>query len=186
MKDLTGGDKLRGRFLYERGFEFEPVGKLFIVGNHRPVIRGTDEGVWRRVRLIGFNERFDGDKCDRTLPDKLKAEAPGILNWLIRGCLLWQKEGLEMPEAIASAVEDYRNDEDRLADFIDERTTEDFLSDGVKHADVYTAYKSHAEATGNRYPLTSRKLVQALRDRKWRDKRTSEAKVVWQGVRLVR
>jgi len=81
IKELTGGESMRGRHLFENAFTFLPVGKLWIVGNHKPVIKGTDDGVWRRPRLIHFTQKFEGASADRTLPDKLAAEASGILNW---------------------------------------------------------------------------------------------------------
>ncbi|MFZ4774801.1 MAG: DNA primase family protein [Terrimicrobiaceae bacterium] len=94
IKTITGGDSVEGAHIYERGFKFRPLCKIWISGNHRPDITGTDDGIWRRVRPVPFLEKFDGDKADRGLGEKLKAEASGILNWLIQGCLLWRAEGL--------------------------------------------------------------------------------------------
>ena len=104
IKDLTGGDSLRAEHKYERAFSFRPVAKLWIYGNHKPTIRGTDCGIWRRVRLIPFTEKFEGVNDDPCLGEKLCQEAPGILNWAIEGCLLWQSEGLRPPEIVQSAV----------------------------------------------------------------------------------
>ena len=124
IKDVTGSDSLRAEHKYERAFSFRAVGKLWICGNHKPTIRGTDGGIWRRVRLIPFTEKFEGSRDDHSLGEKLRAEAPGILNWTVRGCLLWQREGLIPPKAVAAAVADYRAEEDTLADFLDECTDE--------------------------------------------------------------
>lgn len=182
IKDLSGGDAMRGRNLYENAFTFLPVGKLWIVGNHKPTIRGTDGGIWRRVRLIPFTQKFEGDADDRQLPDKLAAEASGILNWAVRGCLLWQREGLEMPDVIRAAVDEYKRDEDRLADFIEDTVTES-RAESIKHADLFKAYQRHCEDHGNR-PWTSRALAKALRERGWRSESTWESKCVWVGYAL--
>jgi putative DNA primase/helicase len=99
IKDLTGGDCLRAEHKYERAFTFVPCCKLWIAGNHKPTIRGTDTGIWRRVRLIPFKCKFEGAEEDKALGEKLRAEASGILNLLVGGCLLWQKEGLDPPRS---------------------------------------------------------------------------------------
>jgi putative DNA primase/helicase len=183
IKDLSGGDNMRGRHLYEGGFDFAPVGKLWIMGNHKPTIRGTDYGLWRRVRLIPFTQKFEGDKDDRQLEDKLAVEASGILNWCVRGCLLWQKEGLEMPDAIRAAVDEYKRDEDRLADFLEDCVSES-CGGALDHADLFKAYQRHCEDNGNRFPLTSRSLAKALQDREWRRTRSKSSKCVWLGYAL--
>jgi putative DNA primase/helicase len=182
IKDLSGGDAMRGRNLYENAFTFLPVGKLWIVGNHKPTIRGTDGGIWRRVRLVPFSQTFEGAADDRQLPDKLAAEASGILNWCVRGCLLWQQEGLEMPDVIREAVNEYQRDEDKLADFIEDTVTA-CRAGTIKHADLFKAYQRHCEEHGNR-PWTSRALAKALRERRWRSESTWESKCVWQGFSL--
>lgn len=182
IKDLSGGDAMRGRNLYENAFTFLPVGKLWIVGNHKPTIRGTDGGIWRRVRLIPFTQKFEGDADDRLLPDKLAAEASGILNWAVRGCLLWQAEGLEMPEVVRAAVDEYKRDEDRLGDFIEDAVVE-VRGGGIKHAELYRAYTQHCEECGN-HKWTSRALIKALRERDWVSGSTWDSKVVWKGFSL--
>jgi putative DNA primase/helicase len=183
IKDLTGGESMRGRNLYENAFTFMPAGKLWVVGNHKPAIRGTDDGIWRRVRLIPFTQKFEGDAADRQLPEKLAAEASGILNWCVRGCLLWQKEGLEMPTVIRAAVDEYKRDEDRLADFLEDCVSES-CGGTLDHADLFKAYQRHCEDNGNRYPLTSRSLAKALQDREWRRTRSKSSKCVWLGYAL--
>jgi P4 family phage/plasmid primase-like protien len=182
IKDLSGGDAMRGRNLYENAFTFLPVGKLWIVGNHKPTIRGTDGGIWRRVRLIPFTQKFEGDSDDRQLPDKLAAEASGIFNWAVRGCLLWQQEGLEMPDVIREAVNEYQRGEDKLADFIEDTATA-CRAGTIKHADLFKAYQRHCEDHGNR-PWTSRALAKALRERGWRSESTWESKCVWVGYAI--
>ena len=120
VKDLTGGDRITARFLRKEFFEFNPTFKLWMYGNHKPTIRGTDEGIWRRVRLIPFTVTIPEGQRDPQLVDKLKAELPGILAWAVQGCLEWQREGLGMPEAVKAATANYRAEQDMLAAFLDE------------------------------------------------------------------
>ena len=94
VKGMTGGDKLSARFLNKEFFSFTPQLKLFIGTNHKPTIKGTDHGMWRRVRCIPFEVVIPDAEQDKTLLDRLRMEFPGILNWLIQGCLAWQRDGL--------------------------------------------------------------------------------------------
>jgi len=94
--------------------------KLFLSTNHRPEIRGRDQGIWRRVKLIPFDVVIPDAQQDHALIDKLQAEGPGILRWAVEGCLLWQKEGLEPPNAVKDATKDYRSEMDVISEFIDE------------------------------------------------------------------
>ena len=107
---LTGGDSIPARRMREDYWSFDPTHKLVIVSNHKPDVHGTDHGIWRRIALVPFSVRFwdeqkgeDGPpalKADKTRKDRLKAEAEGILAWLVQGCLKWQRTGLAMPDAV--------------------------------------------------------------------------------------
>jgi putative DNA primase/helicase len=97
LKDLTGGDTLSARFLHQEFFDFRPTHKLVIRGNHKPAIHGTDEGIWRRLRLVPFTVQIPTEEQDRDLLVKLRAELPGILRWAVEGCLDWQRNGLKPP-----------------------------------------------------------------------------------------
>ncbi|MCZ6625864.1 MAG: phage/plasmid primase, P4 family, partial [Deltaproteobacteria bacterium] len=97
VKQITGGDPIKGRFMNKDFFEFMPTHKIFMAVNHKPVIRGTDSAIWRRIRLVPFTVTFPEDEQDKKLPEKLKAELPGIFNWTVQGCLAWQREGLGIP-----------------------------------------------------------------------------------------
>ena len=94
LKQIVGGDEVVAREMYASEFVFRPKLKLFIAGNHLPVIRGDDDGIWRRVQFIPFVRTIPEAERDKHLIDKLVAELPGILNWAIQGCLTWQKVGL--------------------------------------------------------------------------------------------
>lgn len=121
IKSLTSGiEKIVARFLYGNEFEFVPIFKIFMATNHRPVIRGTDNGIWRRIKIIPFNVTFTKDKQDKELIYKLKREIPQILNWLVEGCILWQKEGINNPKAIDDSIKEYRSEMDLIQRWIDE------------------------------------------------------------------
>jgi putative DNA primase/helicase len=121
VKQLTGGDQLTARRMKEDFWSFAPRFKLWVAGNHRPRIIGTDEGIWRRVLLIPFDVVIPIEERDHHLAAKLRAELSGILRWAIDGALLWQKHGLAPPQQVLAASAEYRESQDRLADFLADR-----------------------------------------------------------------
>ncbi|MGE6551282.1 phage/plasmid primase, P4 family [Bacillus mycoides] len=123
VKQITGGEKMSARFLRQEYFEFTPEFKVFFTTNHKPIVKGSDEGIWRRIMLIPFTITIPKDKIDYDLPDKLAKEMPGVLRWAVEGCMKWQTEGLRAPEAVKAATAEYREDMDILAPFIDENCT---------------------------------------------------------------
>lgn len=121
IKGLTGGDALQVRELYGMPFTFVPRFKLWLAVNNRPEVPESTVGIWRRIRLIPFEANFPEGKADKDLPDKLRTEATGILNWLLAGVALWVKEGLgETPDAVREATNDYHDHEDEYALFFSE------------------------------------------------------------------
>lgn len=120
IKSLTGKDKITAKFLYKEFFDFKPTFKIFLATNNKPNIRGTDEGIWRRIRMIPFELVIDDSKDNRTLSDDLKKEASGILNWMIEGYRLYKQEGLLPPEEVHQATKLYREEEDDIGQFIED------------------------------------------------------------------
>ncbi|MED3036038.1 DNA primase [Bacillus thuringiensis] len=120
VKQITGGEPVLARFLRQEFFEFIPEFKVFFTTNHKPIIGGLDEGIWRRVKLIPFNLSLPAHKRDKRLPEKLSLEMPGILNWAIEGCMKWQQDGLKEPKVVSEATGKYKDDMDILAPFLDE------------------------------------------------------------------
>ena len=118
VKQMTGGDFLKGRPLYGKWVEFALIAKLFLATNSLPQINNSDYGIWRRINTIPFNRTFRPEEQDRDLSKKLKAEMSGILNWVIDGCLAWQKEGLNPPKAVLDEVAEYQNAMDTVTQFI--------------------------------------------------------------------
>ncbi|HZX21284.1 MAG TPA: phage/plasmid primase, P4 family, partial [Clostridia bacterium] len=122
LKQLTGGDTVTARHLYGREFEFEAEFKLWMSTNHKPIIRGRDLGIWRRMHLIPFTVEIPDVQVDKNLKYKLKKELTGILNWAVDGCIRWQKEGLGMPEAVEDAVREYKSEMDVITAFLEDCT----------------------------------------------------------------
>ena len=121
IKTMTSGiGKIVARFLYGNEFEFTPIMKIFMASNYKPVIRGTDHGIWRRIKVIPFNKVIPDEKQDKDLKFKLMKEMPQILGWLIKGCLLWQKVGLNEPEVLKDAQHEYRSEMDVVQKWVDE------------------------------------------------------------------
>jgi putative DNA primase/helicase len=120
VKQLTGGDSFRGRNPYERTWEFKPTHKVVLITNHKPRVKATDHAFWRRIKLVLFGVTIPDHQQDKRLPEKLKAEARGILAWMVRGCLDWQRHGLGEPESVTMATKAYRDAEDVIAQFVSE------------------------------------------------------------------
>jgi putative DNA primase/helicase len=121
VKEMASGEPMTVRHLNQGFFEFRPVFKAIISTNHRPVIRGTDHGIWRRIRLVPFAVQIQNDQIDRNLEAKLLAEAPGILQWMLTGAEEWFAGGLRPPAKAVAAVEAYRADEDPVGEFLKSR-----------------------------------------------------------------
>jgi putative DNA primase/helicase len=166
IKDLTGGDKIVARFLHKEYFEFNATFKLWMYGNHKPVIRGSDEGIWRRIRLVPFTVIIPEPEQDKRLAEKLRAELPGILAWAVRGCQAWQGEGLQAPAIVSQATQSYREEQDLLAAFLEECCLVGELY-RVTASDLYDAYKKWAVEAGE-ISKSQRYFSQAMAERGYR------------------
>ena len=142
IKQLTGSDKIRARKMRQDFYEFEPTHKLIIAANHRPIIKGNDEGIWRRVLRLPWLRKIE--KKDPFFLDKLKAEAPGILRKLVEGCQQWQQDGLCPPAAVQMATAEYREEMDLLAEFLED-CCEVAESLTVKKKTLYLTYTDWCE-----------------------------------------
>jgi putative DNA primase/helicase len=172
VKSMTGGDKIRARRLYRDHYEFTPRFKLFVAANHKPVIRGTDHAIWRRIRLIPFGVTIPDDRQDRDLARKLRTEWSGILNWLVRGCLEWQRLGLRPPAAVADATSAYRAEMDNVGRFIEE-ACETSPGASCMAGNLYDAYARWCENNGVA-PSNSKAFGNDLDERGFRCRRRSE------------
>ena len=182
VKGLTGGDKISARKMRQEFFSFVPQFKLFIGTNHKPTIKGTDHAMWRRVRCIPFTVTIPDKKQDKGLPEKLRAEFSGILNWLIKGCLAWHRNGLGAPLEVKEATESYREESDVLGTFIDERCIENPKATCTKKY-LYACYKQWCLDSGERFPLTMRTFGKAMKERGFTDTRLGDARTKgWAGI----
>jgi putative DNA primase/helicase len=154
LKQLTGDDTVTARKLYSEEFEFKPEFKLWMATNHKPIIRGTDTGIWRRIHMIPFTVAIPEEKVDKTLTHKLKAEMTAIFKWCIDGCILWQKEGLKMPKSVLDSVKQYRREMDVISAFIEENCINE---GGVQSSVLYAAYAKWAD-TNNEYCMSATKF----------------------------
>jgi putative DNA primase/helicase len=147
VKELTGQDPIRARFLYGENFQFVPQFKLFLATNNKPAIRDQTNAIWRRLKLVKFSRDYK-DNPDGELPHKLMAEAKGILAWLVRGCLDWQRHGdLNEPDEVKEATAEYRAEMDRLREFLEACCV---IGPGfsVSAGDLYVAYDTWAKDSG--------------------------------------
>ena len=181
IKQITGGDKVTARFLYAEEFEYTPKFKIWVSTNHKPIIRGTDDGIWRRLVLIPFDVQIPEEKVDKDLKYKLLREAPAILNWMAEGAYMWMREGLELPEKLKDAGQTYRTEMDVVEQFIQEKCkrAEDVRETGKA---LYEEYKKWADEN-NEYKMDKNKFGKKLKE-KFRSKRMTNG-VNYLGVELV-
>ena len=142
LKNLTGGDEVRARQPREQFINFSPTHTLWMFGNHKPRITGTDEGIWRRIKLIPFEYKIPDEevKDQSVIFKEFELEFPGILNWAIEGYRKYQDEGDEEPKVVHDAIKEYRSDSDTLGRFMEECCTNSDSSVSTK--DLYKAYES--------------------------------------------
>jgi putative DNA primase/helicase len=149
IKQMTGGDPITARFMRQDFFTFTPQFKLMIVGNHKPVLKNVDEAARRRFLIVPFERKPENP--DRELEEKLKAEAPGVLRWMINGCLDWQANGLVKPPSVLAATEEYFSDQDLFAHWLaDECDCEPGNTNKSETSGrLFKSWKEYAVAAGN-------------------------------------
>jgi putative DNA primase/helicase len=145
---LTGGDRVKARFMRQDLFEFTPQMKLMISGNHKPALRSIDEATRRRFNLIPFTVTIPEHERDQELGEKLKDEWPGILRWMVEGCLAWQREGLNPPQAVTAATAAYLEAQDSMAAWLDECCDLD-PNAWERSLDLFVSWKIWAERGGH-------------------------------------
>jgi putative DNA primase/helicase len=163
IKQLTGGDPVKARFMRQDEFTFKPTFKLGIAGNSAPRLRAVDEAIRRRFHLIPFTVTIPPQGSDSDMTEKLKAEWPGILQWLVEGCLEWQRNGLRPPRAVLKATAAYLEAEDAIAAWIEDRCERD-PSAWESSTILYASWTSWAEQAGE-HRATMRRFAQTLQSR---------------------
>lgn len=181
VKAVTGGDLITARFLYGEFFSYRPQFKIWLAMNHKPVIRGTDRGIWRRLQLIPFMQNFEGRE-DKTLRDTLRDELPGILNWALDGLRAWQRDGLGTCAAVTQATREYQEESDQVGRWLSDNTAQGRTHSAVAAA-AYANYVQWCEANGER-PFSQTMWGRRLGERGYIRERTSRA-WSWVGFGLV-
>jgi putative DNA primase/helicase len=181
IKALTGDAVLTGRFMRMDYFEFRRTHKLLVSGNHRPAIRTVDDAMRRRIALIPFRAKFTGDTVIHDMPERLRAEAPAILAWAIRGFLEWQSAGLQPPKTVIAATEDYLTGQDTLGLWLDERCDATDPSAETQSSTLYASYKAWKEGRGER-PLSHTRFSGQVEGRFRKDRRGGVVR--FQGITL--
>ena len=185
VKDLTGGDAMTARYLFSNPFTFSPTHKLWLFGNHKPKVSGTDWGFWRRIRVIPFNVTIP-EKSRRPMSKVLASfneELPGILTWAVGGCLLWQSNGLEMVGIVKDATIEYRTEQDLVQQFLDEKCEmhpENKVDKGV----LFDTWRNWCEDVGEKQAKrrTKKWLTRQMTSRGC--EHTGEGKRMLSGVKL--
>lgn len=185
IKDLTGGDIIAVRRMNENWWDLYPTHKLDCYGNHKPKVTGSDNGIWRRIRLVPWLVTVTEGMKDRDLAQKLRAELPGILAWGVAGCLEWQRNGLAEPPEVLAASAAYRTESDVLGEFLVRHCV---FGDGERCArkDLRKRYETWCEELGH-YTLGARALATRLKQNGVSDgnvRRDGKVCDGWYGVRL--
>jgi putative DNA primase/helicase len=164
LKQLTGGDAITARFMRQDNFTFRPQFKLTITGNYQPTLQSAEPAMQRRLNIVPFTRT--PAKPDKQLEDKLRAEWPAILRWMIEGCLAWQENGLSQPEAVKVATAEYFSEQDLFGQWLDE-CCEVEQGNEYKHektSDLYKSYSTFVKDRGE-FPLTSKAWGGQMRKR---------------------
>jgi putative DNA primase/helicase len=183
VKQLTSRERIRARRMREDSWEFAPSHTVVLSTNHRPEIRGTDIGIWRRIHLVPFSVVIPVAERDKDLANKLRPEWPAILRWAVAGCLDWQRNGLRPPADVRDATDDYRTEQDVLGEWLGERCVTDPDCE-ARAADLYRSYKSWSDGRSEK-PLTQTTFGTRLGDRGFAKGRDSGNRVVYRGVGLL-
>lgn len=185
LKQLTGGSKVTCRFLYGDEFEYTPEFKIWIATNHKPVVRGTDAGIWRRIKLIPFEVNIPKEKVDKNLKRKLKKEFPQILKWAVDGCIKWRTLGISEPQCVLDATKEYKQEMDLLANFVEQCIEIDYeCEEKVPAKDLFRVYIQWAKEN-NEYEMSSKKFFSEI-GKKLPERGRNASGVFFKSIRFVK
>jgi putative DNA primase/helicase len=183
IKQLTGGDPISARFMRCDFFTYQPSFKLMVIGNHEPALRNVDDAARRRFNIVPFTRK--PAVVDKQLENKLRSEWPGILRWMIEGCLEWQKTGLNPPESVKAATASYFDNQDLFSQWLEEKCDPE---PGNEHktatsADLFASWAAYAKAAGDRAG-TRKSFARMLERRRFEPYRTHGGVRAWRGISL--
>lgn len=184
IKQITGGSKVTARFLFGDEFEFTPEFKLWIATNHKPIIKGTDLGIWRRIKLIPFEVNIPKEKVDKNLKFKLREEFPQILAWAVEGAMKWYESGdLKEPAKVTDSVKEYRQEMDLIATFVEQCVEIDYEhGETVSSAQLFSIYRAWAKEH-NEWEMSSNRFGREMA-KKTPEKAKTAKGVVYRKIRL--
>ncbi|MEM9109139.1 MAG: phage/plasmid primase, P4 family [Planctomycetota bacterium] len=179
-KRLTGGDRVKGRPLFKDFIEFDPTFKLAATVNDKPKVPGDDDALYRRMHLVPFIIQIPAEQQDKHLPEKLKREASGILRWAVEGCLEWARDGLQPPQCVVDATEEYRSEMDSVGTFIGDACS---VGKGleIQAGNLYNAYEYWASKSGLD-PMTKTMFGKTIKKRGFKQKRGSKGHRIYLGI----
>lgn len=185
IKDITGGERITARFMRGEWFEFYPEFKVWLGTNNKPVIKGTDNAIWDRLRLIPFTVRISEDqqRPKTELMEGFISEMPGIIAWLVQGCLKWQSDGLGWPSEVMNATNEYRSEMDILAVFLDDCCVIGPTNEVIKK-NIYAEYEKWTEANGER-KISKKMFGKRLTEKGFDSYRGTGGVWKWIGIGLV-
>jgi putative DNA primase/helicase len=168
IKQLTSDDKLTGRFMHQNFFDFTPTHKLIITGNNKPTLRTIDEAIRRRFLLVPFTVKIPPRERDTKLAEKLQAEWPAIMRWMVDGCMQWQRGGLLVPDVVRKATDSYFDDQNTIGQWLEDWAVND-ASAFETTGNLFKNWMVWCVET-NSYPGTEKEFVQELEEscRDWR------------------
>lgn len=176
VKKLTGGDKIRARFMRQDGFEFQPQFKMWLATNYRPAIKDDSFGMWRRIRLIPFDRTFEEHEKDTRLEEKLRQEMPGILVWAVQGVCQAGREPT-LPDCVRAANQDYEAESDALQEFLSECTSR--INSKTPKAELYDVYRQYTDEGCEDFRMFNKRI----KDRGIKEVRIGGARC-WEGIAI--
>ncbi len=184
IKQLSGGDIITAHKMRKDYYDFAPTHKLWLSTNHKPTIRGTDHGIWRRMRMIPFTVSIPDELKDRELANKLKQDYQAVLNWSVIGAMRWAVRGLISPSVVQQATDEYQAEQDTIGQWIEDCVVENKASRISKKV-VYDSYCGWCDENGYKHPMVQRKLADRLTERGYKSVRTARTRM-WEGISLIR
>ncbi len=182
IKQMTGGEKIQARALYQDWFEYTPEFKIVLCTNHKPVIRGEDFAIWRRIRLVPFTVTIPEQDRDKDLPDKLRTELPGILTWIITGAAEWLTSGLGNPTEVQEATADYKSEQSVINNFLESCCVVQ-IDAQVEGGQLFQAFDRWRTNEGQR-KITQTKFGKMLSPLGFEKTRSTAGRTIYRGIGL--